>query len=154
MARKIRSDSVSAAVKAAVSAVQPDIEPLDYVDLSDDAKPFFRAITRARAREEWDDLQITIAMQLARCQLQIEVEEKDLLLEGTIVKNDKGTQIANPRFTVLNQLKNSQLALMRSMALHATAKIPTRDLNKQRGTEKTARRLAQEVASEDDSLLA
>lgn len=116
--------------------------------------PYWDLIVRARARDEWEGPQIVVGIHLARCQADIESEQRLLDIEGSVIENARGTQVANPRAAILETLCRRQMALMRAMALNSTATTRAEDLKKKRGPEKTARQLAQEIADEEAGLLA
>jgi hypothetical protein len=88
-----------------------------HVRLRDDDKPFWDGILRARARDEWTDVDLVVAAQLARCQRDIETESALLEQEGTTTTNARSTPVMNPRVTVLEQLARREMALMRSLRM-------------------------------------
>jgi hypothetical protein len=153
--KRQRSDSATAAVSAMMNASLPPIEPPPHVKLRDCDRPFWEGVIRARAREEWTDSDLVVGAQLARCQADMEREQEVLDQEGSVVDNHRGTQVANPRFHVLQQLAQREMALLR--ALRMGGPIPARDLNSKRGLERDAVRARESVGGETDdaeSLLA
>lgn len=108
---------------------------------------------RARARDEWTEADLVTAAQLARCQRDIEAESAALESEGSVVENARGTQIMNPRHTVLQQLSQRQLALMRSLGI---AGLPAHgrkdDLVNKRKIQRQSEQALAEI--EEDDLLA
>lgn len=150
MAKKSRiTDTVTGAVELLQDAMKPlpDIPP--HITLRDCDLPFWVSILRARAREEWTDLDLVLAGQLARCQSDIEIEQTKIYSEGSIVVNDRGTMVTNPRLRALNELKQSQLATVKALALNATAKADPRDIAKKRQAFFSARDVAEETIEED-----
>ena len=113
--KRARSDSAASAVKAMVNAALPQLELPAHVRLRDGDRPFWDGVLRARARDEWIEADLVVAAQLARCQADIELEQQLLTSEGSVVENMKGTQIMNPRVTVLEQLSRREMALMRTL---------------------------------------
>src|SRR4051812_27632861 len=111
--KQTRSDSASSAVKAMVDAAKGPPTVPGHVALREGDQSFWDGIVRARARDEWTTPDLVVAAQLARCQADIETEQVELDREGTMVKNDRGTQVMNPRCAVLEQLSRRQMALMR-----------------------------------------
>jgi hypothetical protein len=95
--KRARSDSASSAVKAMVNAAKPDIEVPAWVTLTESAKPFWVGVVRARARDEWQEVDLVVAAQLAQCQADIAEEDEALRVEGRVIKNDRGTPVMNPR---------------------------------------------------------
>ena len=120
MKRK-QAGSAEAAVQAAVNAANGPPKPPAHIKLRDADLPFWDGIVRARARDEWTATDLVVAGQLARCQRDIEVESAALEAEGTVVKNDRGTSVCNPRVSVLEQFARREMALMRSLRMGGRA---------------------------------
>jgi hypothetical protein len=150
--KRNRSDSAASAVKAMVNAALPDLEIPPHVTLSEGALKFWPGITRARAREEWRDVDLVVAAQLAECQALIEQESASLREEGTIQTNDRGTKVENPRNRVIQNLATREMALMRTLLMGGKAGGDARNFAGARKTEAAARRVRKEL--EDDELLA
>lgn len=150
MAKKTRvADTVSGAIGAMVDAAKPPPDVPKHVTLRACDVPFWSGIVRARARDEWTDADLVLAAQLARCQSDIETEQQLIYLEGTVIPNDRGTMVTNPRFRAVNELKQSQLATVRALAMNATAKADSRDIAKRRAVFHGAQ-TARESLTEDD----
>jgi hypothetical protein len=152
MARKSRSDSAQSAIKAMVAVALPEFESPPHVRLPDEAKPFWSGIMASRAREEWSKNDFVVAAQLARCQFDIERESILLDGEGSVVENARGTQIMNPRHSVLEQLARREMALMRALGMNAAS--GQKDRSSQQAARKTQRQAEQvrEELTEDDLL--
>jgi hypothetical protein len=84
--------------------------------------------------------------------LEADIRKHQLMLDKSspIVKNDKGTQIVNPFFSVVANLQSQQSSLMRSLSQNQTAQDP-RKMNGQ-GQEKA--RLKRVVIDPYDDLIA
>lgn len=144
---KAKSDinSANGAVRAMQAAIAGVFMPPAEAKLTDADMVYWNAIVRARAREEWDDNQLQVASQLARTRRQIQEQEESLAAEGMVVVNDRGTQICNPRVSVVEQLTRRQMALMRSLQVNATASTGQAAHNQaKRSAEKNARAQAQD----------
>jgi hypothetical protein len=152
MARKARSDSAKAAIEAAMAAASPLPEKPAHVKLRAGDEPFWNNILRARARSEWTLTDLIVAAQLARCMADIEVESAKLDAEGSVIENQRGTVIMNPRHSVLEQLARREMALMRSLKMIGVATGEQRDLEKGRKLQRDAETARAEVT--EDSLLA
>lgn len=150
--KRVRSDSAASAVKAMVNAALPQLELPGHVKLRDGDRPFWDGVLRARARDEWTEADLVVAAQLARCQADIELEQQMLTAEGSVVENMKGTQIMNPRVTVLEQLSRREMALMRTLRMGGRIAGDARDLAGKRAIERKAHQVRAEL--EDDDLLA
>ena len=93
---------------------------------------------------------MTVAAQLARCQADIQTESKALDLEGSVIANDRKTLVANPRFSVLNQLAGRELAFMRALGMVGRAAGDPRDEAARRAMEERMRRAKTDVEGEDE----
>ena len=150
MTKKTRAvDTVSGAVDAMLSAALPVPDIPKHVKIRSIDLPFWDGIISARARNDWNNADLVLAAQLARCQADIETEQELLYLEGTVIPNDRGTMVTNPRFRALNELKQSQLATVRALALNATAKTDARDIAKRNSVARGAVRAREELTDED-----
>jgi len=137
MTRRTRSDSAASAVKAMLNAAKDDLRPPGHVKLREGDEPFWVGVVRARARDEWTETDLVVAAQLARCLHDIEREQVCLDSEGAVVVNDKGTQIVNPRVSVLEQYARREMALMRTLRMGG--KVPGEDPRSMAGARKTER---------------
>lgn len=152
--KRPRADSAAAAVKAMVDASKAALQPPAYVVMTDSAKPYFNDVVRVRARDEWAECDLIVAAQLAQCMADIAEEDAALRGEGRVVKNDKGTQIMNPRTTVLEQLARREMALMRTLRMGGRIAGDARDEAGGRKIERQSRKVRGELEEEDDGLLA
>lgn len=153
--RQTRSDSATAAVQAAVNVAKGDPMPPSHVVISPAAMPHYLHIVRARARDEWNDLQLTVAAQLAECFVEQEEERQEMAKEGRVLKNERGTMVANPRASILEQMARRQMALMRTLQMGGrTIGDPRKPLGP-RAAESNARKLKEQIEQEEeDDLLA
>ena len=152
--KRTRADSAASAVKAMVDAAQPDIGVPDYVTLTASALPFWAGVVRARTRDEWIDVDLVVAAQLAQCQADIAEEDQALRVEGRVIKNERGTPVMNPRTTVMEQLARREMALMRTLRMGGRVAGDSRDEAGKRKIERESRKLRGELEEEDDGLLA
>lgn len=150
--KRNRADSASSAVNAMVNAAKGTIPAPAHVKLRDGDAVFWEGVVRARARDEWTETDLVVAGQLARCLRDIEDEQQALDLEGTVIKNDKGTPVVNPRVSVLEQFARREMALMRTLRMGGRVAGAARDLGKARDIERQSRKVREEL--EDDELLA
>ena len=148
--KRPRADSADAAIKAMANAAKADLAPPTYVVLTKSALPYFDAVVRARARDEWEECDLVVAGQLAQCMADMADEDAQLRIEGKVVKNEKGTQVMNPRTTVLEQLARREMALMRTLRMGGRVAGDTRDLVGARKVERQSRKVRKEL--EDDLL--
>ena len=148
--KRNRADSASSAVKGMLDAAKGPHKPPAHIKLREKDAPFWAGVVRARARDEWTDADLVVAGQLARCQADIEDEQQALDVEGTVVKNDRGTPVVNPRVAVLEQFARREMALMRTLRMGG--KVPGEDPRSQAGRRKVERQssaIRDELESED-----
>lgn len=150
--KNAKADTAAAALKAMVDAAKGSIGPPAHVRLREADLPFWSGVVRARARDEWTDADLVVAAQLARCQRDIEVESETLSAEGTVVTNERGTQVCNPRVSVLEQLARREMALMRTLRMGGRVAGDSRDEAGRRRLQRQAEKVREEL--EDDELLA
>jgi hypothetical protein len=150
--KRNRADSASSAVKAMLNAAKDTIQVPAHVKLRDGDMVFWDGVVRARARDEWMETDLVVAGQLARCLHDIEDEQAALDIEGTVIKNDKGTPVVNPRVSVLEQFARREMALMRTLRMGGRVAGAARDEAPGRKIERQSREIRKEL--EDDELLA
>jgi len=149
MPRKQRSDSAQAAINAAIAAASPMPDVPSHVRLREKDYAFWDNIIRARAREEWTNADLVVAAQLARCMADIESESLKLDVEGSVLENQRGTPVMNPRHSVLEQLARREMALMRSLQMIGSAKGDKRDVENARKLQNQAAMARDEVTQDD-----
>lgn len=147
--RRKRSDSAEAAVEALQSAEQT-IQPPAHLRLRERDLPFWVGIVRARASEEWTDVDLAHAGNLARCMADIERIQAEIDAEGDTLTNDRGTVVMNPKHSLLETLSRRSIALCRSLQVHAHAlQGDSREQKKRAETRKGAQATAQRFNDED-----
>jgi hypothetical protein len=128
------------------------LQPPAHVTLTDAAMKFWPGVVRARARDEWTDADLVVAAQLAQCQADIEKESVALRTEGSVIENQRGTPVMNPRTTVLEQLARREMALMRTLRMGGRVAGDARDQAEKRKIERQSAKVREEL--EEDDLLA
>ncbi|MDG1313913.1 MAG: hypothetical protein P8P29_00120 [Flavobacteriaceae bacterium] len=125
MAKK-RSDKNS--VTAALGGFQGAIDgvPLPQgVELrSDEEHVIWDQFTRARAREDWRDMDLLLLAKVVRMEADIRKHQDTLDRSGVLIQNKRGTLIANPLLAVIDTLQRQQMAVIRSMSLNQQASDP------------------------------
>jgi hypothetical protein len=121
MARKQRTDTVKGALSAMAGATAKPLDPPAHIKLRSQDKPYWNSIVSARARDRWNDADLEIAGNLARCKSDIERLQKEIDKEGDIITNERGTPIVNPRHNLLEVLSRRSVALSRMLQVHAEA---------------------------------
>jgi hypothetical protein len=153
MSQKKRSDknSVTAALggfKGAMSGV-----PLPQgVDLrSDEEMVIWDQFTRARAREDWRDMDLILLAKVVRMESDIRKHQETLDKSGVLIQNKRGTLIPNPLLAVIDTLERRQMAIIRSMSLNQMHSDP-RTINAAARATVDARSTMQSFS--DDGLIA
>lgn len=117
------SRTAKAAVDAFRNASLGEIDPPKTVKLRAGDIEIWRMIMRARARDEWSDPDLHHAANLTRCLADIERISSEIESDGDTVKNDRGTQIVNPKHALLETLSRRSVALTRLLHLHASVLV-------------------------------
>jgi hypothetical protein len=150
--RKLRSDSAAALLEAAKNVALGDLMPPAHVQISADAMDDYRAIVRARARNEWSEYDLIVAAQMAGCIAKQREYEARIILDGEVIENAKGTMVANPMVGMLERLAGRQLAYTRILQMGGRVPGTEGDKRKKqnaRANERTARELADQVQEDD-----
>lgn len=121
MSRRQRTDSIAAAVRIAEAVAAGVPRPPAHVQLRERDEPFFESIVRARPLATWNESDLEIAASLARAKADAERLQREIDDEGDVVVNARGTQIVNPKHTLLETLSRRILALSRMLHVHAEA---------------------------------
>lgn len=137
MKRKNRNDSTDAAIDAFEQAGKPIPVPEGITLRDESEKVIWGQFSRARARSAWRDFDLVILAKVVRLESDIRKHLATLDEEGPIVRNQRGTQIENPMFRVVDTLQRQQLALIRSMSLTQTG-TDARTLNASAENERDA----------------
>ena len=141
--RRNRSDSASAAIRAAQAVALGPLDPPAHVALRSGDRPFWDAIVTARARDTWTAIDLTTAANLARSQADIERLQTDLDASGYMLPDGK----QNPIAALVETLTRRTVALSRALHVHAEAtQGRARDAGKALANERNA-------AQDDDDLI-
>ena len=126
MSQKRRSDKNS--VTAAVSGFQGSMQSVpvpEGVELrSDEEKVIWEQFTRARAREDWRDMDLLLLAKVVRMEADIRQHQLTLDRSGVLIQNKRGTLVPNPLLSVVDTLERRQMAVIRSMSLNQMASDP------------------------------
>ena len=153
MSQKRRSDknSVTAALGGFKGAMD-SVPPPEGVQLrSDEEMVIWDQFTRARAREDWRDMDLLLLAKVVRMEADIRKHQETLDRSGVLIQNKRGTLVANPLLAVIDTLERRQMAVIRSMSLNQQASDP-RTINGAARTLVDARNTMQ--AFSDDDLIA
>lgn len=117
--KRNRSDSASAAVRAAQAVALGPLDPPKHVALRKSDRPFWDAIVTSRARDTWTAVDLTTAANLARSQNDIEFLQKILNDDGYVTPDGK----MNPAANLVETLTKRTIALARALHVHAVATV-------------------------------
>ena len=146
--RKSDSNSVTAAVEGFRGAIQSVPLPEGVVLRSDDEIVIWDQFTRARAREDWRDMDLILLAKVVRMEADIRKHQETLDRSGVLIQNKRGTLVPNPLIAVIDTLERRQLAVIRSMSLNQLASDP-RTVNATGQTANNSRAVIDYLAGDD-----
>ena len=100
---KKRSDknSKTSAVAGFSGTIDDAILPHAGVELRSEKEHLIRSqFTRARAKEDWRDMDLILLAKIVKMEADIRVAQVELDAAGMMVENKRGTQIPNPLISV------------------------------------------------------
>ena len=117
--KRNRSDSASAAIRAAQAVALGPLDPPAHVALRPGDRPFWNAIVTSRARDTWTAVDLCTAGNMARTQADIERLQKVVDQNGYIMEDGK----VNPAATLVEVLTKRTVSLARALHVHAVATV-------------------------------
>jgi hypothetical protein len=153
MSQKLRSDknSVTAGVEAFSGAMSSVPLPEGIELRTDLERVIWDQFSRARAREDWRDMDLLLLAKVVRMEADIRRHQETLDRSGVLIKNKRETLVANPLLAVIDTLERRQLAVIRSMSLNQMHADP-RTINATARTAVDARNVM--ASFEDEDLIA
>ena len=153
MSQKLRSDnnSVTAAVETFSGAMSSVPLPEGIELRTDLERVIWDQFSRARAREDWRDMDLLLLAKVVRMEADIRRHQETLDRSGVLIKNKRETLVANPLLAVIDTLERRQLAVIRSMSLNQMHSDP-RTINATARTAVDARNVM--ASFEDEDLIA
>ena len=155
MSQKKRADknSVTAAVSGFKGALDSVPLPQGVELRSEQEMVIWGQFTRARAREDWRDMDLLLLAKVVRMEVDLRAYQSQVETQGSIVENQRGTQIPNPLLAIIDTVERRQLAVIRSMSLNQTSSDP-RTLNATGKLQQKSRGIVdQSKADDDDDLI-
>lgn len=126
MSRKQRIDSATAAVGAMQGAVKGELLPPEHSNLNPAAMPFWWAIVRGRAREEWEGTPALMATAASLAWTQWQVAQLRAAIENDPVPDAKAVQR-------VSDLQRLEMGYLRVLQQHGrAAQGEARDVVKRR----------------------
>ena len=143
MSRKQRIDSATAAVKVMQGAVAGELLPPEHSNLNEAALPFWRAIIRGRAREEWECTPALMATAASLAWTQWQVAKLRAKIENDLLPDAKEVQR-------VSDLQRLEMGYLRVLQQHGRgAEGEKRDVKARRETSTNI-----EAGLVDDDLIA
>jgi hypothetical protein len=126
MSQKRRSDknSTTAVVEGFQCATANVPLPQGVILRSDEELIIWDQFTRARAREDWRDMDLLLLAKVVRMEADIRQHQETLDKSGVLIQNKRGTLVPNPLLSVVDTLERRQMAVIRSMSLNQLASDP------------------------------
>lgn len=148
MKRRQRIDSATAAVKVMASEAKGEVLPPEHNPLPEAAMPFWRAIARGRAREEWEETPALLSTAASLAWTQWQIAEARGYIDGSKPIPD-GVKVA-AILSRLIDLQRLEMAYLRTLQQHARGvQGEARDVVKRR---RATREIANSNPLEDDLL--
>lgn len=141
--KKTDKNSATAAVQAFKGAIETVSLPEGIELRSELEHTIWGQFTRARAREDWRDLDLILLAKVVRMEADIRQHQDTLDRSGVLIQNKRGTLVANPLLSVVDTLERRQLAVIRSMSLNQLASDP-RTINGAAQTQSQSRNLMED----------
>ncbi len=120
---------------------------------SDEERTLWAQYTSTRTMQDWRPIDLLVLAKIVRFEVQMREEERQIEREGTVVYNQRGTPIQNPRFNVLTTLQKQWMQLIKSLGLTQTAS-DVRTVNKQGQQAHQTSESVDQQAKESDGLIA
>jgi len=135
-----------------MAAAKKDIQPPDHMPLTEDEMLFFKNIINEIAKAFWTPHQIELASALARTMHMLNLNQQQMRIEGSIIKNAKGNPVISPREKLINDCYDRIIAMRRSLSIHARAQgVNKEDMARRNDKAKEIEEMAQHA---DDDLIA
>lgn len=126
MSRKQRIDSATAAVGVMLDAAKAELLPPEHSPLPEAAMPFWRAIVRGRAREEWEGTPALMATASNLAWTQWQIVKLRTIIEADELPDAKAVQR-------MSDMQRLEMAYLRTLQQHGRgAEGEARDVSKRR----------------------
>ena len=119
--KKSDKNSVTAALGGFKGAIESVPLPQGVELRSEDEMVIWGQFTRARAREDWRDMDLLLLAKVVRMEADIRQHQAAVEAQGVIIENQRGTPIPNPLLAIIDTVERRQLAVIRSMSLNQQA---------------------------------
>lgn len=119
MTRRQRVDSATAAVAIMASAAKGELEPPAHISVPEGAMPFWRAIIRARPREDWEAAPslLNAAANLAWTQWQIDRVRRQIDGDDDVPEGQTVAQLGS----LLLKMQRLEMGYLRVLQQHGRA---------------------------------
>ena len=120
MARKKRSDSNDAAIEVVQAIMEGPPKPPPEVTVPPEAMPYWWVIVSSKDYKMWTPNDLLVAASLARISHEIEEYSKIVTNHRRLAKDGEKITVS-PVHKILLDLQNQQVALCRTLQIHARA---------------------------------
>lgn len=124
MPRKKNANTIDDDLNAFAQAGQTVPVPKGITLDSEDEQIIWEQFTATRSPDSWRDFDLVLLAKTVKIEARIRKHQAELDRMGSIIKNDRGTQIENPLFRIIDTLTRQQMAVIRSMSLNQTKSDP------------------------------
>lgn len=124
MPRKKNANTIDDDLNAFAQAGQTVPVPKGIRLDSEDEQIIWEQFTATRSPDSWRDFDLVLLAKTVKIEARIRKHQAELDRMGSIIKNDRGTQIENPLFRIIDTLTRQQMAVIRSMSLNQTKSDP------------------------------
>ena len=150
MARKPRSDSLTAQQTTAAALDEPIISP---IPLTEEETEIFDGLIEGLPRDKWDRCGIRMAARLARLECYLEELIDQVIMEGPVTENNRGTPVSNPLQTAMTTTSSTVKMLRTGLGLSASQRgITEKNTKAQKAQEKKTRAALHAVGGKGDLL--
>lgn len=148
MPKRVRStDTAAGAAQAFIDVAKGLPDPPRHVSLRPEDVPYWEAIVATKPRDEWLEVQLVAAAQLARTQADIAAWSAEMETQPPViyVGRDDAPRI-HPLLQAIEQATRRQLALMRALGVVSTD--APEDARKRQSTLRAARAVRERIGAE------
>lgn len=124
MPRKKNANTIDDDLNAFAQAGQVVAVPKGITLDSEEEQIIWEQFTATRSPDSWRDFDLVLLAKTVKIEARIRKHQKELDSMGSIIYNQRGTQIENPLFRIIDTLTRQQMAVIRSMSLNQTKSDP------------------------------
>jgi len=96
-------------------AANPVEPPKDLIFANSLERKYYIELMGYRSRDDWRDGDLTRLKRVTETWWELQKEKEEMLYEESIVVDDKGKPMINPRLTLIDRLQNRHDAILRNL---------------------------------------